>query len=730
MMNSKLTRRHALTGVLLSGTALMLSGTPLRAQTRAAGGSARGAAATAGNALTAEWTGPFGGVPAWDKLDIDLFPGAFTEAMDEYRRQFTAIRDSAGAPTFENTHLALMNIGNTLNRVYSYWGVQSSNLANERVQAVEAEWEPKLSAFFDEMSLDDKMFQRHKAIYDGRNTANLDAQKMRIVERAYEGYVRNGANLDAAGKARLTAINTELAGLFSQFSAKLLADESTYTIVENEAELAGLEPAFKASLAAAATAQNQQGKWAIKNTRSSAQPVLQFASNRALREKVWRAFTSRGDNGNANDTKATIVRILALRQERAVLLGFKNHAEYRMQDTMAKEPARGMELMQRVWTPAVARVREEVRDMQEIANAESRSNNGQPITIEAWDYLYYSEKVRKARYDVSENEVKPYLQLNKMVEAMYWAAGQLYDLAFQENTGTIPVFDPKVRTFEVTNSKTGAHVGVHYLDNFAREGKRSGAWMTTYRDQRRLAPAQTAITSNNNNFTEGAEGHPTLISLDDASTLFHEFGHGIHYLLQDINYPDLAGVPRDFVEFPSQVNENWLMTPEILGQFALHYETGQAMPEALREKILNSDKFNQGYSTVEYLASAIMDMKLHDRETPVTDIAAFETETLGALGMPREIVMRHRLPQFGHLFSSDAYSAGYYSYLWSETMDADTWAAFNEAGGPWDRTIADKFRTVLLSTGNETDRAEAYRVFRGRDPDVRALLAKRGFPTS
>jgi peptidyl-dipeptidase Dcp len=400
-----------------------------------------------------------------------------------------------------------------------------------------------------------------------------------------------------------------------------------------------------------------------------------------------------------------------------------------MQDTMARTPDRAMDLMMRVWRPAVARVREEVADMQAIANREAAANRTARITIEPWDYRYYAEKVRKDRYDLNESEVKPYLKLDNLVNGMFWAAEQLYDLKFRDTTGTISVFDPQVRTFEVTNSKTGAHVGVFYLDNFAREGKRSGAWMTTYRDQQRLAPASTTIASNNNNFTPGANGAPTLISLDDASTLFHEFGHGIHYLLQDVTYPDLAGVPRDFVEYPSQVNENWLLTPEILNRFATHWQTGEPMPAALVEKIRNSDKFNQGFSTVEYLASAIVDMKLHNRSTPVTDVAAFERETLAELGMPREIVMRHRLPQFGHLFSSDAYSAGYYSYLWSETMDADTWAAFEEAGGPWDRTVADRFRTVLLSTGNETDRAAAYRVFRGRDPDVRALLAKRGFPT-
>ncbi|MFM6854182.1 MAG: M3 family metallopeptidase [Sphingopyxis sp.] len=711
--------------VALSGCAPATSTTEPMTSTNSATSPAAPASA---NPLTAPYAGPFGGVPAWDRMQADQFPAAFAEAMDELRAQAAAIRDNPAPASFENVHVAMMRAGAKMSRLQSYWGVQTSNLSNPRVQALEAEWEPKLAAFYDEISLDPALFARYKSVYDNRANMGLNAQQLRIVERSYEDYVRNGAALDPVKKAQLTAINTELAGLFATFGSKLLADEETAIFVTDRAELDGLEPAFVASLSAAAAAAGHPGQWAIKNTRSSVQPVLQYASNRALRERVFRAFAQRGDNGNANDTKATIARILQLRQQRAVLLGFATHAHYRMADTMAQSPDTAMDLMMRVWRPAVARVREEVADMQAIANAQARATHTAPIRIEAWDYRYYAERVRKEKYDLSEDEVKPYLQLDRMVDAMFWSAGQLYDLSFRETTGTISVFDPAVRTFEVTNSRTNAHVGVLYLDNFARDGKRSGAWMTTYRDQQRMDPAMTTIASNNNNFTRGANGQPTLISLDDASTLFHEFGHGIHYLLQDVTYPELAGVPRDFVEYPSQVNENWLLTPEVLNRFARHYQSNQPMPQALIDKISASGKFNQGFATVEYLASAILDMKLHNRTTPVTDISAFERDTLAQLGMPREMVMRHRLPQFGHLFSSDAYSAGYYSYLWSETMDADTWAAFTEAGGPWDRTVADRFRTILLSTGNETDRAAAYRAFRGRDPDVRALLERRGFP--
>lgn len=680
------------------------------------------------NPLTQTWTGPYEGVPPWDKLDPEQFPDAFTKAMADYTAEVHAVRDNAAPATFDNVHVPMMLAGDKLDRVYAMWGVQTSNMSNPRVQEIDAEWSPKLSKQSDELDLDPKLFQRYKDVYDKRQTLGLNAQQMRIVERSYEAKVRRGAALDDAQKAQLIAYNSKLAGLFNDFSSKLLKDEQTYVTVDSEAELAGLAPAFVASLKAAGTAAGQSGKFAIKNTRSAAQPVLQYASNRALREKVWRAFVNRGDNANANDTNATIAEILKLRQERATLLGFKTHANYRMADTMAKTPEAAMGLMMKVWPGAIARVKEEVADMQKIADAEAKANKTARFTIEPWDYRYYAEKVRKAKYDLDESEVKPYLELGNMMNGMFWAAGQLYDLGFKENTGTIPVFEPHVRTFEVSNIKTGKNVGVLYIDNYARDGKRSGAWMTTYRSQQKLGGERNVLAANNNNFTQGANGESTLISLDDASTLFHEFGHGIHYLLQDINYPALGGVPRDFVEYPSQVNENWLLTREVLDKFAKHYKTGEPMPQALVQKILNSEKFNQGFETTEYLSSAIVDMKLHNRTTPVADVDAFEKATLAEIGMPKEIVMRHRLPQFSHLFSSDSYSAGYYSYLWSETMDADTWAAFTEAGGPWDRTVADKFRTILLMTGNETDRAEAYRAFRGRDPDVNALLKKRGFP--
>jgi peptidyl-dipeptidase Dcp len=670
--------------------------------------------------LLQEWTGPYEGVPPWDKVKVAQFPAAFQAAMNASKAEFEAMLAKPEAITFDNTITASELSGEKIGRLFSIWGVHSSNLSNPEVRKIQAEWEPKVSAFFSELSLDARYFQRVKYLYDQRAKLGLDAKQMRLLERTYDGLVRNGAMLDAGKKAQVISIETDLAKKFSAFSEKVLADEETFILITDAADLAGLPESYVAAIQAAAKAKGQTG-WAVVNTRSAVQPFLENSTRRDLREKVWRAFTMRGDNQNANDTNATIAEILKLRQQRAEILGFPTHAHYRMADTMAKDPNKAMDLMMKVWPAAAARVKEEVADMQAIANADN-------ITIAPWDYRFYAEKVRKAKYDLDQEAVKPYFQLDNMVAAMFDAAGKLYGMSFSENTGTVPVFEPKVRTFEV--KRDGKVVGLFYLDNFARAGKRSGAWMTTYRSQHTLGGKNDIVlASNNNNFVPGADGVPTLISIDDASTLFHEFGHAIHYLNYDITWPGLGGTPRDFVEYPSQVNENWLLTPYVLNTYAKHYKTGEPIPAALVEKIRASDTFNQGFSTVEYLSSAILDMKLHNRSEPVTDPRAFERDTLAEIGMPKEMAMRHRLPQFNHLFADDGYSAGYYSYLWSETMDADTWAAFTEKGDVWDKETAERFRSMLLATGNETDRIEAYRAFRGRDPDVKYIMKKRGFPT-
>jgi peptidyl-dipeptidase Dcp len=436
-------------------------------------------------------------------------------------------------------------------------------------------------------------------------------------------------------------------------------------------------------------------------------------------------IVNRGDNGDKNDNNSIITENLQLRAERAKLLGYQTHAHWRLENAMAKTPERAMGLMEAVWKPAVARVREEVADMQALADKE-----GAKIKIEPWDYRYYMEKVRKARYDLDQNEVKQYLQLEKLREGIFWVAGELFNFNFTP-APAVPVYHPDVRVWEVTDKKSGRHIGLWYFDPYARDGKRSGAWMNAYRSQERMGGKDvTTIVSNNSNFQKGKPGEPVLISWDDARTLFHEFGHALHGLSSSVTYPTLAGtaVSRDYVEFPSQLLEHWLSTPEVLQRFAVHHQTGKPIPQALVEKIMRADTFNQGFATTEYLSSALVDMKLHLAGAQRIDPDAFEKKTLAELGMPAELVMRHRTPQFGHVFASDGYSAGYYSYLWSDVLTADAFGAFVEGGGPYDKAVAERLRRFIFSVGNTVDPAEAYRQFRGRDPRVEALMRKRGFP--
>ena len=678
--------------------------------------------AMAVNPLLEEWTGPYDGVPQWQDYEVEQFDAAYEVAIADYLADMNAVANNPAAPTFENTMIPMELAGDKLDRVESIFSVYSSNLSTPEVQAVEKKWSPRLTAAYDSVTLNTAIFQRIKTLYDARASLGLDAQQLRLLEREYAYYVRSGALLDAEGKAKLSAYNSRLAGLFSDFSARVLADESTYTVA-TEAQMAGVTDDIKSAARALAEAEGlPAGQYALKNTRSIVDPILSFGDNRALREEVWRDFVGRGDNGNANDTNGVIAEIVKIRAERAKLLGYESHAHWRMQDTMAGTPDRAMELMMKVWPAAVKRVDEEVADMMEFASADGLTS------IEPWDYLYYQEKVRKAKYDLSQDELKPYFELNNMVDGMIWSAEQLYGIKMVENTGAVPVYHPDIRTFEVTNSRTGEDIGLFYFDTFARDGKRSGAWMNSFRVGNGLEGDKLGLFTNNNNFNKPGPGEPVLISLDDASTLWHEFGHAIHYMLVDVDYPGLVGSQRDFVEYPSQVNENWLLTRPVLDRFAKHYQTGEPMPQALVDKIEASSTFNEGYSTVQYLSSALVDMMLHTDPDGDVDVDAFEKAALAAIDMPDETVMRHRLPQFLHLFSSDSYSAGYYSYLWSETMDADTWAAFEEAGNPYDRATADRFRINILESGNATDRAEAYRAFRGRDPDVNALLKRRGFP--
>jgi peptidyl-dipeptidase Dcp len=682
------------------------------------------AEATVQNPLLAPWTGPYGGVPPFDKVRVEHFQPALEAAMAEQLAEVDKIANDPAPPTFENTLAALERSGRTLDRVATIFGVYSGTMSTPDFQKVEEEMAPKLAAFSDRITQNEKLFERIAAVYDARHAAKLTPEQKRLAWLDYTNFVRAGARLEPGAKKRLSEINQRLAALYTKFSQNLLADEADYVLfLDQESDLAGLPDSLRSAAAAAAEQRGQKGKWAVLNTRSSMEPFLTYSGRRDLREKVWRTYYGRGDHGDGHDNNAIITEILRRRAERARLLGYKTHAHWRLENTMAGTPERALELMEAVWKPAVARVREEVADMQALADKEAAR-----IKIEPWDYRHYAEKVRKAKYDLDQNEVKPYLQLEKLREGMFWVAGRLFGFTFTPVDG-VPVYNPDMRTFKVTDP-SGTLVGLWYFDPYARPGKNSGAWMNAYRNQESFERPITTIVSNNTNFVKGPPGEPILISWDDATALFHEFGHALHGLNSNVRYPSLSGtsVPRDYVEFPSQLLERWLSTPEVLNRFALHYQTGQPIPPALVRKIEKASTFNQGFATVEYLASALVDMRLHLAGDQTIDPDAFERDTLKALDMPSEIVMRHRTPQFGHVFSGDGYSAGYYSYLWSDTLSADAWEAFTEAGGPYDKAVAKRLHDDVFSAGNTVDPAEAYRAFRGRDPGIAALMRKRGFP--
>ena len=721
MRDSLLTRTGAL--LLAAAAAGCASTRPVNPEAPA---SAPASAAAPGNPLLAEWAGPYGGVPPFDQVKVEHFQPALEAAMAENLAEVERIASDPAAPTFENTLAALERAGRTLDRVGTAYGIWSGNLNSPAFQAVEREMAPKLAAFSDQITQNEALFRRIEAVYNSPAKAQWTPEQQRLAWRTYTNFVRAGAQLDAPAKARLSQINQQLAGLYTRFSQNVLADETDqYLTLESEADLAGLPQQLKDAAAAAAQAKGLAGKWVITNTRSSVDPFLTYSTRRDLREKAWRMFVNRGDNGGEHDNNAIITEILQLRAERAKLLGYPTHAHWRLENAMAKTPERAMELMQAVWTPAVARVKEEVADMQALADRE-----GAGITIEPWDYRFYAEKVRKAKYDLDQNAVKPYLQLDKLREGMFWVAGELFGFQFTP-VSNVPVFHPDVRVWEVTDRQTGEHVGLWYFDPYAREGKRSGAWMNAYRSQERFDGEVSTIVSNNSNFVQGSPGEPVLISWDDAETLFHEFGHALHGLASDVSYPSLSGtaVARDYVEFPSQLLERWLATPQVLQKFAVHYQTGEPIPQELVDKIQRASTFNQGFATVEFLASALIDMKLHLAGAQKIDPDAFERTTLAELGMPKEIVMRHRTPQFGHVFAGDGYSAGYYSYLWADVITADAAEAFQEApGGLYDRELARRLRENVFSVGNTVDPEAGYRAFRGRDPQVDALMRDRGFP--
>ena len=676
------------------------------------------------NILLQEWTGPYGGVPAFDKMEVADIQSAVEYGMEENLKEIEAIANNEAAPTFENTIEAMERSGAYLDRVFSYYVILSSNMSSPEFREVQAVLAPKLSEFSSKINQNEALFKRIKTVYDNAQENPLDSDQQRVVELVYKGFAMRGAAIDAKKKERYAAIDKELSVLYNKFSDNVLHDEENYVTYLNKDQLGGLSDGFIKSAAAIAKEKGQEGKYAITNTRSSMDPFLTYSTERDLRKQVWTNYYSRGDNNDEYDNKEIIAEILKLRRERVELLGHKNYAEWRLQDRMAKTPENALNLMEAVWPAAISRVAEEVADMQAIADA-----NGDNITIEPWDYRYYAEKVRVAKYDLNSDEVKQYLQLDKLREAMFYVAGRLFNYKFEPvPEGSVPVFQEDVKVWEVTDLDSGAHIGLWYLDPFARAGKRSGAWATTYRSHTTFDGKKTVLASNNSNFIKAAPGEAILVSWDDATTFFHEFGHALHFFSSNVKYPTLNGGVRDYTEFQSQLLERWLSTDEVISQYLVHHETGEVIPKALVAKIKKAATFNQGFGTTEYLASALMDMKLHLADPEGMDVGDFEKETLAALDMPKELPMRHRTPHFGHVFSGEGYATAYYGYMWADVLTADAAEAFTESkGGFYDEDMANKLVKYLFAPRNAIDPAKAYRLFRGRDAQIEALMRDRGF---
>jgi peptidyl-dipeptidase Dcp len=677
------------------------------------------------NPLLAEWSGPFG-VAAFGRIKPEHFRPAFARAFAAHAAEVAAIAGNADAPTFANTIDALESSGEALTRAVDVFDLLAGAHTNDAILAVERELAPFKAKHWDRILMDEALFGRIDTLYRTRERLALSAEQRRVLERYHLKFTRAGAALDAAAKARLADINERLATLGTTFSQNVLSDEQSYMLLlDGEDDLAGLPDFVRAAARAAAEERGLAGKHAVTTSRSSVEPFLQFSARRDLREKIFRAWIARGDGGGANDNKAIIAEMVALRAERARLLGYATFAHYRLDDTMAKTPQAVRALLERVWAPGRRRALADRDDLQALVQAE-----GKNFALAPWDWRYYAEKLRKARCDIDEAAIKPYLQLERIIEAAFYAANRLFGLTF-ERRDDVPVWHDDVRVWEVRDA-AGRHRGLFFGDYFARTSKHSGAWMTTLRDQEKLRGDIHPLVVNVMNFSKAGKGDPTLLSFDDAKTLFHEFGHALHALLSDVTYPMIAGtsVLLDWSELPSQLFEHWLERPEILRRFALHYRTGEPMPEDLLRRLVAARTFNQGQTTVEYVASALIDLDLHLK--PATggaeafDIDGFEQATLARIGMPAEIVMRHRPTHFQHVFAGAGYASAYYSYLWSEVLDADAFAAFEETGDVFDAGIANKLHDHVYAAGGARDPAELYTAFRGRLPTPEGLLKRRG----
>jgi peptidyl-dipeptidase Dcp len=677
---------------------------------------------TAENPFFAAWTTP-DEVPPFGSIKPEHFRAAYQRAVAEHEAEIAAVATDPSPPSFDNTIAALERSGRPLTRVSNVFHVLVGAHSNDALLEIERETAPLIARHWNKIHTNAALFRRIDALAKQAATLPLTAEQKRVLERYHITFRRAGAGLDAAAKARIAEIIERLAALGTAFSQNVLADEQAFALsLRDEAELAGL-PAFTREAMKGEAAERNLDGHAVTLSRSSVEPFLQFSARRDLREKVFRAFIMRGDNGGPTDNKAIIAETVRLRAERARLLGFADFAHYRLDDSMAKTPEAVRDLLDTVWTRARKRALDDRDELQALVQEE-----GGNFTLAPWDWRYYAEKLRQKRCDFDEAAIKPYLSLDRMVEALFYTAGRLFGLTFRPRTD-VPVWHPDVRVWEVHGGDKKP-IGLFFGDYFARPSKRSGAWMTSLRDQEKLAGDVRPLIVNVCNFSKGAEGEPTLLSFDDARTLFHEFGHGLHGLLSNVTYPEIAGtsVATDFVELPSQLYEHWLEQPDVLRRFAKHYQSGEPMPEALLQRLIAARNFNRGFATVEYVACAFVDLDFHALPAPANvDPTSFETEALSSIGMPDEIAMRHRPPHFAHIFSGGGYAAGYYSYMWSEVLDADTFEAFEETGDIFDPATAKRLHDFIYSAGGSRDPAEAYKAFRGRLPSADALLRKRGF---
>lgn len=672
------------------------------------------------NPLLQTWTTPFG-IPPFEAIKPFHFAEAFNQGLAEHQAEIVAIAQNSEAPTFDNTLLALEASGELLNQTSNVFFNLSSSHSSPELQQIERDMAPKLAAHSAALYLNSALFDRIQCLAQQKNQLDLDSECVRLIDRYHLDFVRAGAKLKADDRKTFAQNAERLASCFTTFSQNVLADESSFCLtLTQEDDLAGL-PSFvrhAAQKLAKDRGLTHANAHAFTLSRSSITPFMTFSERRDLRQTMWSAWCQRGENAGAHNNEPIMKEILKLRLAQARLLGYQDFSEYALADTMAGSAQQARQLLTRVWQPARLKALQEREDLQNLSGIND---------LQAWDWHYWTERVRKEKFDLNEAEIKPYLQLNKLMQAMFYVASRLFGVNFKE-VNNIEKYHASVSGWEVTNAQ-GQHVGLFLSDNFARSSKRSGAWMSTYRDPMHLSTSVRPIVVNNNNFSQGPEGQPTLLSLDDARTLFHEFGHGLHGLLSQVRFPRLSGtsVLRDFVEFPSQVYENWLMQPQILKQFALHAETGQPMPDALIQRILAAQTFNQGFTTVEYVSSALVDLALHETtQLDALDFKAFEAATLKSIDMPPAIGMRHRLPHFSHLFSSNSYASAYYVYMWAEVLDADGFDAFLEAGDLFAPEPAQKLYEHIYSAGNKQDPMQAYIAFRGRAPTVEPLLTKRG----